>query len=434
MSKPWSLALCPAPSATMIPFNSGIADGTDTAGRLMLAGGTRGTWTSAVLATVPRTATLRDVVRWNIPQRWDKHPANPILDKQRVGAWTSWVNGVSVIPFDNDRRYRMFFCGHKGQGVGFADASVDDPTTWTPYAGNPVLKANPNNWEADLINQPRVVKITQTHWRMYYTGWGWKHQGGSPWAMGVADSHDQGVTWKRVQEEPIMQREASPGFDDGGACVPMVIRAASPHDGWWMWYTAGQINPAGHQNIHLCFARSDDGIRWEKFPGNPVLTDNFGDNSPRSVTSRCFVVHRGGVFRMWYSYGRPMYRIHYAESLDGLNWERIGDEPAMTVSPKPAWDDDIIEYPELQIPREDQPWRMFHCGNGYSSVGLATGAVSAGVEWSYRTGDEKELTGDFKPWPRDTKTALGKFTQLKAELWRAADARRGPVVEWAAME
>ena len=437
MSNAWSLAARPKPDAVLFNFATGVSDGTDTAGRLMLyPGQSRGSWTSPVVATPPGSTMLRDVVRWNVPQAWTKHPANPILDKQRVGPWTTWVNGVSVIPFDNGRKYRMFFCGHKGQGVGFADADANDPAAWTPFSGNPVFKGNPDNWEDAFVNQPRVVKVTETHWRMYYTGWGWKHQGGSSWAMGVADSHDLGVTWTRLQEQPFMLREPSPGFDDGGACVPMVIRNEA-NDGWLMWYTAGQINPLGKQNSHLCFARSKDGVTWEKYPGNPILTDNFGDNGPRSVTSRCYVIRRGGVYRMWYSYGRPMYRIHYAESLDGLHWERIGDEPAINVSPKPAWDDDIIEYPELQIPGNGEPWQMYHCGNGYSSVGLATGVPSTGVEWLVRTGDVKEVDatwGEWKKWTPREKTSLGKFAQLKAELWRDANARRGPVVEWVAIE
>jgi hypothetical protein len=143
------------------------------------------------------------------------------------------------------------------------------------------------------------------------------------------------------------------------------------------------------------------------------------------------------VYRMWYSYGRPMYRIHYAESLDGIHWERIGDEPAITVSKAPAWDDNIIEYPELQIPGENKPWRMFHCGNGYSSVGLATGLPSAGVEWSCRSGASKDVDAswsDWQTWKPGESAALGAFVQVKAELWRDGHARRGPVVEWAAIE
>ena len=105
---------------------------------------------------------------------------------------------------------------------------------------------------------------------------------------------------------------------------------------WMMWYTAGVINPEGHRQIHLCLAMSDDGLSWQKYEGNPVLGDDFSDNPARSVTSRCYVRHDEGVFRMWYSYGNPTYRICYAESLDGIDWERSSVSPVLGPSSAPA--------------------------------------------------------------------------------------------------
>ena len=151
-----------------------------------------------------------------------------------------------------------------------------------------------------------------------------------------------------------------------------------------MWYTAARIHPDGHQNIHLCLATSPDCVHWRKHEGNPVLGDDFTDGAPRSVTSRCFVRHEAGVFQMWYSFAKPDYRIRYAESLDGIEWERSPVDPVLGPSPRPAWDDAMVEYPEIQV--ADGVYRLWYCGNGFGTVGYAEGRAESGVEVWLRSG------------------------------------------------
>ena len=261
-----------------------------------------------------RRIALDWLAQWTAPLRYTKHPASPIYGPSKSGAWDSWTNGVSIVPTADGQTYRMYYAGNKGEGIGFAEAAVADPVTWREHPASPVLTPRSDNWEGNLINQPRVVKVTETHWRMYYTGWGFQGPG-TAWALGLAESFDGGTTWQRHGDQPILDRGDASSPDGAGACVPM---AAPRSVAGMMWYTAGQINDKGHQNIHLCLATSADGLHWDKHPGNPVLTDDFADGAARSVTSRCYVRHDDGVFRMWYSFAKPDYRIHYAESLDGI--------------------------------------------------------------------------------------------------------------------
>jgi len=108
---------------------------------------------------------------------------------------------------------------------------------------------------ADFINQPRVVAVTADHWRMYYTGWGFKGDG-SPWAMGLAESFDGGTRWRRATDEPILARGDASSPDGGGACVPMVLRVG---DRWMMWYT-GRPNQRRRTSEHSSLSR--DLARW----------------------------------------------------------------------------------------------------------------------------------------------------------------------------
>lgn len=401
----------------------------DDRGRLRLSQGREGCvpageFVSEVMKLTP-PARVSWVAQWTTPQRWWKHEANPVYSSEKSGAWDSWTNGVSIVPTDGGRKYRMYYAGNRGEGIGFAEASVDDPLHWQEHPASPVLTPRQDNWEGNLINQPRVVKVTETHWRMYYTGWGFDGPG-STWAMGLAESFDGGTTWQRRGDEPILERGTPESPDGGGACVPMVLRVG---DRWMMWYTAWQAHPDGHQHIHLCLATSEDGLHWHKHPGNPVLGDDFSDEAARSVTSRCCVRHENGVFHMWYSFAKPHYRIAYAESLDGIHWERSPVSPVLGPSPAPAWDDEMVEYPEVQV--VNGTYRLWFSGNRFRSVGYAEGVNEAGVEIFCRTGNTATPDASWSEWrslEREAVLSEG-FAQFRAEL-RSKNPAYGPALNW----
>ena len=355
------------------------------------------------------------IEQWTAPQRWKKHSGNPIYGPNRPGnpksgKWDSWTNGVSIVRSADGESYKMYYAGRQGEGIGFAEASIRDPLHWTENPASPVLRPL-QNWEGNFINQPRVVKLTETHWRMYYTGWGVKGPGTS-WGMGLAESFDGGVTWQRRGDGPLLPRGDASSPDGEGACVPTVLRLG---DCWMMWYTAGVVKPG--TKIHLCLAASEDGLAWQKYDHNPVLTDNFAAGPARNVISRCCVRYDDGAFRMWYSRAKPNYHICYAESLDGKQWEQ-SLAPALLPSSKPAWDDETVEYPEIDL--VDGVWRMWFCGNGYGSVGYAEGICETGVSLGIRAGTTPTPDTNWTPWSdvkRRQSVAVERFVQVRIRLW-----------------
>ena len=417
----------PAPHGAMAPetVQSLVCD---ERGRWRLGSDAAGYVRNGELITAPQdlgatgpTVSLNWVEQWTAPLRYEKYASNPVYGPQQSGAWDTWTNGVSIVPTADGKTYRMYYAGRKGAGIGLAEAAIANPLSWKEHPASPVLVPREDNWEGNQINQPRVVKVTDMHWRMYYTGWGFPGPDkpkalGSPWAMNIAESFDGGTIWKRLRDEPIMERGGAGSPDDGAACVPMVIRVG---DEWMMWYTAGQIAPDGQLNVHLCLATSPDGVWWEKYAGNPVLTDQAGD-TPHIFASRCYVRHDDGVFRMWYSYsmGQPSYRIRYAESLDGIHWERAPIAPVLNASPTPAWDDMRVEYPEVQV--VDGAFRLWFCGNEFGSVGYATGVIETGVDVSVRSGDTAIPDTAWSPWNevrRHGSQPSRRYIQVRAALW-----------------
>lgn len=221
-----------------------------------------------------------------------------------------------------------------------------------------------------------------------------------------------------------MERGDDNSPDGGGACVPMVIRVG---DLWYMWYTAMQIIP-DRQSIHLCLATSSNGIDWDKHSQNPVLTDDFTAGPSRNVTSRNFVRYENGVFQMWYSHAKPDYRIRYAESLDGIHWERSPLHLALDASAAPAWDDKMVEYPEVDV--VDGKWRLWFCGNGFCSVGLATGMVETGITVRLRSGPVSIPDASWSEWTAVNRGQIvdaQRYVQAQAVL-QSQSANYGPAL------
>jgi hypothetical protein len=70
---------------------------------------------------------------------------------------------------------------------------------------------------------------------------------------------------------------------------------------------------------------------------------------------------------MWYSYRGESYRTGYAESQDGINWQRKDEEAGIDVSPS-GWDSEMIAYAHVFNHRGKR--YMLYNGNGYGKTGI----------------------------------------------------------------
>jgi predicted GH43/DUF377 family glycosyl hydrolase len=87
----------------------------------------------------------------------------------------------------------------------------------------------------------------------------------------------------------------------------------------------------------------------------PLLEQNVTCIRPSrrdDAIARPGVLAEGGTYRMWYSYRgsvdfrtdkRHAYRIGYAQSDDGVRWERMDEEVGIDRS-ESGWDSHMIEY------------------------------------------------------------------------------------------
>jgi hypothetical protein len=197
---------------------------------------------------------------------------------------------------------------------------------------------------------------------LYYQGWSLGVTVPFYVFTGLAVSNDGGETFSRVSPAPVHGRSA---IDPFMVSSPWVLI----EDGRWrMWYVSGTgwtvgQGVASHYHVHLKYAESENGVDWE--PTGRVVLD-YSSEREYALARPVVLAHEDG-YRMWYSHRGDSYRIGYAESRDGLVWQRRDGEVGIDVSPD-GWDSDMVEYAcvfELGGTRH-----MLYNGNGFGATGI----------------------------------------------------------------
>lgn len=178
--------------------------------------------------------------------------------------------------------------------------------------------------------------------------------------LGLAVSDDGGTSFSRLSPSPLLERDAVDPFLTGQACVRI-------EDGLWhMWYVSGtrwEQGAAGPKHYyHIKYAESVDGVAWAR--RGVVCIDFEGDEY---AIARPCVLKDADRYRMWYCYRGPSYRIGYAESDDGVRWQRLDARAGIAVSDE-GWDSEMLAYPCVYDHRGQR--YLFYNGNGYGRTGL----------------------------------------------------------------
>ena len=160
---------------------------------------------------------------------------------------------------------------------------------------------------------------------------------------GIAKSKNNGVSFSRPHDVPILGRTPERPVSQG---APSVIF----HEGiykMWHWYSTEWINVKGklYLDYKIGYAESYDGLKWDMKDLCCVKPNK--DNDEFAV-ARPFVIFEDNIFKMWYSirFVEKLYRIGYAESLDGLDWKRKDNLAGIDVSDS-GWDSEMICYPSI---------------------------------------------------------------------------------------
>ena len=212
-----------------------------------------------------------------------------------------------------------------------------------------------------LITQ--VIEHGHQH-RAYYVGWSERVSVPFQNAIGMATSHDGITGWQKSSDAPLIDRSH---HDPLNLSYPWI----RIEDGVWrMWYGSHLAwEQGGLDMLHVIkYAESQDGTRWTR-TNHVCIPLAEGE----SGVSRPCVLKSEGIYHMWYSVrlGRKQtYRLGYATSADGLDWQRRDEHPlAHLPHGLPFdWDSEMICYPHVF----DHNGRRFmlYNGNGFGRTGF----------------------------------------------------------------
>lgn len=277
--------------------------------------------------------------------------------------WAVSHAALPVVEPMADGRHRVFFSSRDEHGraqIGAATALLDDRPGWSPSPA-PVLTLGPLGSFCDNGVTSSCIVVHGGLKYLYFTGWSLGVTVPFYLNIGVACSDDDGRTFRRPSDGPLFDRNA---IDPFMTASPYVL---IENGRWRMWYVSatGWVLEAGRpkHRYHIRYAESDDGIAWRR--DGRVCID-FKNDDEYAIARPC-VVMDGDRYRMWYSYRGDRYRIGYAESHDGLVWQRLDERAGIGVSAD-GWDSDMIEYP-LIVDVGSRRFMLYN-GNDYGRTGI----------------------------------------------------------------
>ncbi|OGT60443.1 MAG: hypothetical protein A3E85_04380 [Gammaproteobacteria bacterium RIFCSPHIGHO2_12_FULL_45_12] len=296
--------------------------------------------------------------------------SNFVYPLKKIDKWQV-SHAMVPTPILIDDVIRVFYStrNHLGKSsIAFVDLDRTNCSRIVRYSESPVLSSGAlGTFDDSGVTCDSIVDLGDAIY-MYYIGW--NQLVATPYrnTIGLAISDDRGVTFERYSEAPIMERtKAEPYF----CTSPWVMKEGVQ---WHMWYSCITkwilVNDKPEALYHIKYASSEDGIHWERQDVNCILPQSEFEANVRPSVAKI-----DGLYRMWYCYrgshdfrdGADSYRLGYAESKDGKQWERLDSMIASQMSLS-DWDDTMQAYPA--IINVDGNYLLFYNGNGFGRDGF----------------------------------------------------------------
>ena len=290
-------------------------------------------------------------------------------ERQRIfepAGQAAWIGTHAALPVVQalTNRHRIFFSSRDGRGrshIGSIELSLDRPTELLGVSPTAVISPGALGTFDDAGVTTSCLVGHDGRLFMYYTGWALGSSVPFYLNVGVAESDDDGTTFRKLSAAPLLDRN---DVDPYLTASPWVL---IDNGTWRMWYVSGtewtQTSDGPRHRYHIKYAESADGRTWKR---EGIVAIDYASPDEYAFGRPC-VVHDGDRYRMWYSYRGDRYRIGYAESRDGITWTRMDTENVLTVSDA-GWDSEMVTYPVVLEHRHH--WHMLFNGNDYGRTGI----------------------------------------------------------------
>jgi hypothetical protein len=296
-------------------------------------------------------------------QKWKKLGKILNIDKN-----SSWMNTHSAVPVAinvKDDLYKIFFATRDKDShaqIAYIVIDINNPKEILEISLEPILKKGKIGcFDDEGVFPTTFVKFNNNEY-LYYVGWN-NHSINGIFQTSAGIAKKEKNKFIKLFDGPILDR---------GIYDPTLIATYDiiyEDKIFKMWYTSGlrweYMNGNLQSFYHIKYAESLDGINWQR---DGHICIDF-ESSNESNIGRPTVIKENGLYKMWYCYAliNQLYRIGYAESKDGFDWIRKDKEVGVSVSEN-GWDSEMIAYPNVFIHNNKK--YMLYCGNGYGKEGF----------------------------------------------------------------
>ena len=184
----------------------------------------------------------------------------------------------------------------------------------------------------------------------YSNGWNRRKSVPVDTAIGLAFSHDEGRTFAKLGDGPVLGPSLHEPFL---VCDPFVRVFNGVFHMWYLYGTSWKSAALGdppERTYVIAHATSADGISWIR-QNQPIITQTH----PEECQALPTVIQLGKRYHMLFCHRHTFgfrtnpnraYRLGYAWSDDLVHWQRDDSLCGLDVSTE-SWDSDMVCYPNL---------------------------------------------------------------------------------------
>lgn len=307
-------------------------------------------------------------------------------DLQREVWMKDFAQSPSVILYEN--HIRVYFTSRPKQTADgqyrsymtYLDVDRRDPLKILHLCEDPVLSLGGYGTFDEFGTTPISVIRDESEIRVYYAGWTRCESVPFNGAIGLAVSRDNGNSFTRLGEGPILSYSPDEPYLIGS---PRIRKFGEK---WYLWYVSGKewIRSEGKPEpiYKIRLATSVNGIDWVRY-GRDLIEDRLGSQECQACAD---VLYRDGKYHMFFSYRLTSnykvreggYRIGYASSTDMLHWSRCDEKAGIDVSAS-GWDSEMVNYAHVFV--LDGETYMLYQGNGMGRDGIGLAQLVSPTDW-----------------------------------------------------
>lgn len=282
----------------------------------------------------------------------------------------SWHTKYTMTPLpylydEHTLRIYLTMCDENNFGrLGYIDVNPNNPREILRYSKTPILNIGGRGTfdEHGVLPSSLIKKNDKIY--LYYSAY--QLQKSVPYSIlsGLAISDDGGDFFVRNSDVPLLERRKGELFQRSA------IEIMEKDNNYKMWYTSsvGWTNNGIHE-VPMYDIKYLESKYLDKWDGAPEVSLKLKSNGDEYGLTTPQVFFENGRYKMFYSIRSISsgYRMGYAESTDGVTFDRLDEY--MNLSPTPTeFDSEMICYGKV-LTYKDKTY-LFYSGNHYGLAGI----------------------------------------------------------------